>query len=153
MGSTIKETPAPEAESDHYRLEESVGHLLRRAHQRHTNLFQSLDGSDGLTPTQFAVLVRLEEEKRSTQNRLGRLAALDTATIQGVVQRLIARGLVASERDPLDRRTVVLSLTEAGLAVLDSAAGRGRSANRLLLEPLAPADQETLIRLLRQVLG
>lgn len=38
---------------------------------------------------------------------LGRHTAADRATIQGVVRRLIGRGLVHRGRDPLDRRTVV----------------------------------------------
>jgi hypothetical protein len=39
-----------------YELEAQVGHLLRRAYQRHLALFQSIMGEDGPTSMQFAAL-------------------------------------------------------------------------------------------------
>src|SRR5215471_8405499 len=71
-----------------YRLEDQVGHLMRRAHQRHTAIFQEGLGDCDLTPTQFAALVKIKELGKVTQNLLGRHTAMDPATIQGVVQRL-----------------------------------------------------------------
>ena len=60
---------------------------------------------------------------RITQNHLGRLAAMDPATIQGVVRRLIGRGLIRRGRDPMDRRTAVLEPTEAGVALISQCRG------------------------------
>jgi DNA-binding MarR family transcriptional regulator len=130
-----------------------VGHLLRRAHQRHAALFQERGAVGGLTPTQFATLLRLTELGTATQNALGRAVALDPATIQGVVARLRDRGLVEAGRDPLDRRTVVLSLTPAGSAALADAVRQGGQANERLLAPLSPEERRILIRLLRRLLG
>ncbi|MBO1075135.1 MarR family transcriptional regulator [Roseomonas marmotae] len=136
-----------------YRLDESVGHLLRRAHQRHAALFQDRGAVSGLTPTQFATLLRLAELRTATQNALGRAVALDPATIQGVVARLRDRGLVDTGRDPLDRRTVVLSLNEVGHAALAEAVRQGSQANERLLAPLTAEERRQLIRLLRRLLG
>jgi DNA-binding MarR family transcriptional regulator len=136
-----------------YRLDESVGHLLRRAHQRHAALFQDRGAVGGLTSTQFATLLRLAELGRATQNALGRAVALDPATIQGVVARLRDRGLVDVGRDPLDRRTVVLSVAPAGEAALAEAVRQGQQANERLLAPLTAEERRTLLRLLRRVLG
>lgn len=143
------ETPLPLP----YRLDESVGHLLRRAHQRHAALFQDRGAVGGLTSTQFATLLRLAELGRATQNALGRAVALDPATIQGVVARLRDRGLVDVGRDPLDRRTVVLSVAPAGEAALAEAVRQGQQANERLLAPLTAEERRVLIRLLRRVLG
>ena len=63
----------------------------------------------GLTPTQFAALSKTVALGKVTQNHLGRLVAMDPATIQGVVRRLTARGLLVRTRDPMDRRTAVLA--------------------------------------------
>jgi DNA-binding MarR family transcriptional regulator len=136
-----------------YSLDQSVGHLLRRAHQRHASLFQDRGAAGGLTPTQFATLLKLCELGRVTQNALGRAVALDPATIQGVVARLRDRGLVEVGRDPLDRRTVVLSMAPAGDLVLAEAVGQGRRANEQLLSPLSAEERQQLIRLLRRLLG
>lgn len=148
-----EERPEPARPRPSYRLDESVGHLLRRAHQRHAALFQERGSVGGLTPTQFATLLRLGELGTATQNALGRAVALDPATIQGVVARLRDRGLVEAGRDPLDRRTVVLSLNEAGAAALAEAARQGSQANERLLAPLSAEERRMLIRLLRRLLG
>ena len=45
-----------------YRLEEQVGFLMRRAHQRHTAIFAARIGPHQLTPTQFATLAKIHDE-------------------------------------------------------------------------------------------
>lgn len=136
-----------------YRLDESVGHLLRRAHQRHVALFQAQATGLGLTPPQFAALLRLVELGHATQNRLGRLIAMDPATIQGVVRRLQLRGLVAAARDPMDRRTVVLAPTEAGRQMAEQAVSCAQAANAGILESLSPEERTTFLALLRRIAG
>ena len=86
-----------------YVLSEQVGFLLRVAMQRHTAIFMSRM-IEGLTQTQFAALAKLLEAGPCSQNHLGRLIYLDAATIKGVVDRLLARGLVTTGHDPQDRR-------------------------------------------------
>lgn len=134
-----------------YRLEDQAGHLLRRAHQRHAALFQEIMGALDLTPTQFAALARIRELGETTQNHLGRLTAMDPATIQGVVQRLEARGLVERRPDPADRRVMVLSLTGTGDRIARDAIVRAREITRATLEPLAPAEREIFVALLRKL--
>ena len=63
-----------------YVLEEQAGHLLRRAHQRHTAIFQENIPDGQLTPLQFAALVKLHDLGEVSQNQLGRLIAMDAAT-------------------------------------------------------------------------
>ena len=55
-----------------YLLDDQIGYLMRLATQRHTSIFQD-KMSEGLTPTQFSVVVRLAEVGPSSQNQLGRL--------------------------------------------------------------------------------
>ena len=87
-----------------YVLEKQVGHLLRRAHQRASAIFAELIGEDHLTPLQYAVLVKVHDLGSVTQNRLGRLTAMDRATIKGVVERLRDRDLIAGSPDPVPVR-------------------------------------------------
>lgn len=143
----------PPASAAAYRLDASAGHLLRRAHQRYQATFLDAAGGLGLTGPQFAALLRLEEMGQATQNHLGRLAAMDSATVQGVVRRLCARDLVRSAGNPLDRRTRVLTLTEAGHALLREAQEAGRRANEALLDPLSAAERAQLLALLQRLTG
>ncbi|MBF3219767.1 MarR family transcriptional regulator, partial [Pseudomonas aeruginosa] len=84
-----------------YRLDDQIGFILRQANQRYAALFANGIGN-GLTPTQWAALVRLGETGPCPQNQLGRLTAMDAATIKGVVERLDKRGLIQRSADPDD---------------------------------------------------
>ena len=88
--------------------------VLRRAHQKATSIFNAVMGEFGVTPTQFAALAKLDDVGRVSQNELGRLTAMDPATIWGVVNRLIKQGYVAQSPDPDDARLVMVELTDAG---------------------------------------
>ena len=134
-----------------FAVEHHVGFLLRRAHQRHVALFTAGLAHAELTPTQFTALLKVAQLGRVTQNHLGRLAAMDPATIQGVVQRLIARGLVRRGRDPMDRRTVVLEPTDAGVALITSVVACARQAHEAALSPLSPEERVQLLHLLRKM--
>lgn len=134
-----------------YLLEEQVGHLLRRAHQRHTAIFQATIGDHQLTPLQFAALMKLADVAEASQNHLGRLTAMDAATMQGVIKRLIARNLIARRPDPDDRRRLLLTLTKEGVALVEEATARGHRISDETLEPLSPAERQTFLKLLRRL--
>lgn len=131
-----------------YRIEAQVGFLLRRAHQRHVALFQEAMARVDLTPTQFNALVRVVELGEVSQNQLGRLAAMDPATIQGVVRRLEDRGLLRRRADPGDRRATLLAPSEAGAALAAEAVTIGFQVTDATLSPLSAAERRTLVRLL-----
>src|SRR3954465_15134258 len=96
-----------------YVLEEQIGFILRQVWQRHATIFAREIGIS-LTPTQWAALAKLVETGPCSQNQLGRLTAMDVATIKGVIDRLTARGLTETGRDPADSRRLLVSLTRAG---------------------------------------
>jgi DNA-binding MarR family transcriptional regulator len=134
-----------------YVLEAQVGHLLRRAHQRHVAIFLAAMGEEGPTPTQFAALAKLADAGEVSQNRLGRLTAMDPATIKGVISRLVARGLVERAADPQDQRRITLRLTEEGRALVAQLIERARAATQGTLSPLSPAEQRRLVTLLGKI--
>jgi len=136
---------------DRYRVEEQVGFLLRRAHQRHVAIFQQGMAAADLTPTQFTALVKVVELGKVSQNLLGRLAATDPATIQGVVRRLIARGLIARTSDPLDRRALALAPTDAGRNLIAAVLPLAHAITEATLAPLAHAERHQLLALLRKL--
>lgn len=138
--------------TDPYVLTDQVGHLLRRAHQRHTALFQEMIGAAQLTPTQFAALVRIREQGELSQNELGRMAAMDPATTQGVVHRLEQRGFVRRRSDPDDKRLSLLSLTAAGDALALSAIEVAHTITDATLAPLTPGERAIFLTLLKKLI-
>lgn len=134
-----------------YVLEEQAGHILRRAHQRHAAIFQELIGDSQLTPLQFAALARLKDLGEVSQNQLGRLTAMDAATMQGVIKRLTARGLIERRPDPDDRRRLILCLSDEGRDIIEAATVNGFRITEETLAPLTPAEQKTLLQLLAKI--
>ena len=151
--STVRRTePRPPAANGDYRVENHVGYLLRRAHQRHTALFQQEFGGLQLTPTQFAALAKIRDEGSVSQNLLGRLTAMDPATIQGVIQRLEGRKLIERQPDLVDRRCTLLRLTAAGQAILTDAVARTRPVMEATLSPLSASERQAFLALLRKLI-
>ena len=109
--------------------------MLRQAQQRHTALFASLM-VEGLTPTQWAALAKLAEVGACSQNRLGRLTAMDAATIKGVIDRLTARGLTRAAADVADARRRLVELTPEGAEVYARAAPAAHEITQATLAPL-----------------
>lgn len=146
------ETEDEETESGlgEYLLDRQIGFVLRRAHQRATAIFQ--EHFPDLTPTQWAVLAKLQDTGPTSQNQLGRMVAMDAATMQGVVRRLLERGLVARFDDPADRRRLNLSLTKLGAEVVAAQADSALAVSRETLSPLSPKDRKTLLRLLARII-
>ena len=136
-----------------YVLEEQAGHLLRRAHQRHSAIFQATIGDDQLTPLQFAALMKLADVGETSQNLLGRLTAMDAATMQGVIKRLSARGLIDRRPDDVDRRRLMLSLSSDGAKLVRNLSERGAQITDQTLEPLTASERETFLKLLTRLSG
>ncbi|MCR9221231.1 MAG: MarR family winged helix-turn-helix transcriptional regulator [Alphaproteobacteria bacterium] len=141
----------PDVAPDGYEVTEQIGHLLRRAHQRATALFQETLADPTLTPMQFAALMKLRDAGLLSQNHLGRLTAMDPATVQGVIRRLEERGLIVRRADATDRRRTLLALNPAGAALADQLVDSARTVSERTLAPLDPAERRTLVQLLKRI--
>ena len=130
-----------------YVLDEQIGFILRQVWQRHAMIF-ARDIGINLTPTQWAALAKLQETGQCSQNQLGRLTAMDVATIKGVIDRLTARGLTETAPDPEDRRRLLVSLTRAGQQLAEKAAPNALAISRETLAPLDAREREVLMGLL-----
>ena len=141
----------PSASTWPYRIEEQVGYLLRRAHQRASAIFQVNIGDPNITPTQYSSMVKLNEYTELSQNLLGRLVGMDKATMQGVVRRLKDRKLVDSRPDPGDARRTLLSLTVGGQNITNKLLMNGPAVSRETLKPLTAIEQRQLLDLLSKI--
>lgn len=135
--------------ADAYELSTQVGFNLRRANQRHVAIFTK--HVEGLTPTQFATLARLYECKALSQNRLGRLTAMDSATIKGVVERLRGKGLVTSRPDATDQRLRLVELTEQGRKLFEKAQLQALDARTETVAPLTSDEIAALETILAKL--
>ncbi len=134
-----------------YRLEEQIGYLIRRAHQRASAIFDAVMADFDVTPVQFAALAKLHDLGPTSQNLLGRLVGIDPATMFGVAGRLAKRGLVQATPDPADARLVLLDLTQEGRSVVEAMKARGGEVTARTLEPLTHEEAAELRRLLAKI--
>ena len=104
-----------------------------------------------ITPTQFAALAKLDDRGSVSQNELGRLTAMDPATIWGVISRLIKRGFVSQSVDAKDARLVILELTETGRTAARAMKEVAAEVSRQTLEPLAKKEQALFLHLLQRM--
>jgi DNA-binding MarR family transcriptional regulator len=133
-----------------YVLEEQIGFILRQVWQRHASIFAREFGIN-LTSAQWAALAKLTETGPCSQNHLGRLTAMDVATIKGVIDRLTARGLTETSADPQDGRRLLVSLTRAGQQMVEKMAPNALAITRETLAPLDAKERETLMALLSKI--
>lgn len=139
---------APESSPVSYALDDQIGFVLRKVSQRHTAIFATAFGSDFTAP-QWAALAKLYDHGPTSQNQLGRLVALDAATIKGVVDRLTARGLTETHADPEDARRIVVALTDAGRRETEHGLPIAAAITAETLAPLTQEEQHHLLRLLK----
>lgn len=133
-----------------YVLENQIGFLIRRAQQRHLNIFSTYMGED-LTARQFAVLAKLKQIGACSQNALGRQTALDAATTNGVIRRLQERGLVEKVKSDEDLRLKLVRLTAEGDRTVTRMIPIAQDITAKTLAPLNREEQATLARLLRRL--
>ena len=98
------------------------GHLIRRLHQRSTQVFADRvrEAGHDLTPVQFAALDALRHHPGIDQAGLARAAGKDRATIGAVVDRLESKGLLSRSVSPQDKRARVLELTQEGERIIEA---------------------------------
>jgi DNA-binding MarR family transcriptional regulator len=134
-----------------YALSDQIGHLLRRAYQRHTAIFQRRISDLDVTAIQFAVLVAVRDGGVMPLTRIGAATAIDPATLRGVISRLSERDLIFSQNDEADRRQRLISLTPKGRDLVARLLPDAAEITRETLSPLNPAEVLAISFLLKKL--
>lgn len=114
-----------------------IGKLKRR-------LREQGDPQD-LTPSQTAVLLRLEKDGPATVSSLARAEAMRPQSMSAAVAQLEAAGLLSGSPDPGDGRQILLSLTDACRQWLSEArTARQDWLTRTIEARLSSEEQATL---------
>jgi DNA-binding MarR family transcriptional regulator len=121
--------------------------LLRRVLAAETPLLEARE----VEMWDYSVLAALESGPAQTQARLAVAIGRDKTRLIPSLDRLEARGLVAREPDPADRRNRVVSITAAGREVLGACRGAIRAMEADLLADVPPADRAAFVRTLEQL--
>lgn len=102
------------------------------------------------TPSQVAVLHRLERDGPATASGLARAEDMRPQSMGAILSPLLNAGLVSSEPDPEDGRQILLSLTDHCLDLIrEGRAARQDWLSRTIEARLSLAEQEELGRATR----
>jgi MarR family transcriptional regulator, lower aerobic nicotinate degradation pathway regulator len=97
-------------------------------------------------------LLGVLRDRRPTMHELARLLELEKSSVSGLVDRAQRRGLVTRAPSVTDGRAVLVSLTDAGRALVSSAAAGFGADVEALLGHVAQRDRDLLVRLATDVL-
>ena len=117
------------------RLRLDISRMARRLRQESGAL---------LSPSQTAALATIERHGPLTPSELAERERVQRPTVTRVLARLEEAGLVDRAADPQDRRSSLVSISEGGRALLESARARKDAFLARRIDALEPADREAL---------
>jgi DNA-binding MarR family transcriptional regulator len=100
----------------------------------------------GLSASDSQFLTLLETHGPLTPGRLAELSRLTTGTVTGVLDRLEKGGYVRRDRDPHDRRKVIVTLVPANLAGVGEHYRHHAEHLETVLARRSDAELEVIIR-------
>ena len=109
-----------------------------------------LDDID-LTYTQYVTMMVLWEKREVTSKEIGEKLHLDSGTLTPVIKKLAEKGLVTRSRCREDERNLMVTLTDAGLALRDKAVAIPAQVGGCVR--LSPEDARALYGILYKLLG
>lgn len=134
--------------SEPYQVTQQVGHLLRRAYQRHVAIFQQAIPDSQLTTPQFVTLCAVRDAGACSLNEIVAVTSIDQATARGVVERLASRSLLAIAEDAKDKRKLSISLSAEGQRFLDQIIAVAEKISQQTFGKLNQAECVALVYLL-----
>ncbi|HTZ58566.1 MAG TPA: MarR family transcriptional regulator [Acidobacteriaceae bacterium] len=118
-------------------LRTTLGHLKRKLRQQ--------GRQHDLTPSQAAVILRLEQDGPATVSSLARGEGMRPQSMSAVIAPLEEMGFVAGAADPNDGRKTLMSLTKACRKSLeDGRAAREDWLSRAIQQKLSLQEQKKL---------
>jgi DNA-binding MarR family transcriptional regulator len=130
-----------------------LSHLLYQTEQHRRALAADCIAQHGLSFPKWVALLSLARFGASSMTRLARLAAADRTTLTRSVDGLIRDGLVVRETLASDRRMVVITLTEAGRALIERIRVDIRPIHQEVCADLTEEEQSNMAVYLRKMLG
>ena len=130
-----------------------IGRISRLSREIERRL-EPVYAASGLEPGWYDVLATLRRAGPPYRVRPTDFAATLMLTSSGTTKRLDrleAAGYVTRERDPSDRRGVLIALTPQGRSLVDNAADKHMANESRILSGLSAAEQRQLAGLLRKL--
>lgn len=133
--------------------EEKAGALLREVAVLFARIQREGAACCGATATQCSLLTELGRSGPVTLAELGRSLGLDKGWISRTVDALVVQGLVEKQPGAADRRTVLLSLTDAGQRQTAELNGTLNSQSDRIMSRVPAEERPQVIKALETLLS
>lgn len=131
-----------------------IGRIVRLEYFISRRVLQDL-AKYGINVGEFDVLAALRRHPPTFQlspNQLQNMVLISSGALTNRINRLESRGLVSRAQAEHDKRGVIVTLTEQGLAVIEEAVGHHLAAEAELANILTMDEQQQLSGLLKKML-
>ena len=136
---------------DLLKLENQLCFPLYAAARATIRLYKPLLDKLDLTYTQYITMMVLWERRSLTAKELGDILFLDSGTLTPRLKKMEAKGLLPRKRSRRDERSLVVTVTEAGMALREEALSVPAAMAECLTLPREEAM--TLYDILYKMLG
>jgi DNA-binding MarR family transcriptional regulator len=146
----LMELPSDTAHGESGRLESRIGYQLKRVQH---DLRMGMEGrlrELEVTPPQYAALSVLAEEPGLSNATLARRSFVTPQTMNQILFRLEAAGLVERRAHPEHGRVLQAFLTEEGEKLRQECAGRVDAVEERMVSGLSQDERSNLLELLRR---
>lgn len=134
-----------------YVFSKQIGHLLRRAYQRHVAIFQQTIPDSQLTAAQFVAMCAIKKKPMCSLSDIVKATAIDQATVRGIIERLKTRLLIEVAPDATDRRKVLVKLSEIGTDLVEKTIPFAETISQETFGNLNSAERAGILYLLRKM--
>jgi MarR family transcriptional regulator for hemolysin len=130
-----------------------LGMLLRDAHMSFNRLLRDTLAAHDVTFSQYQHLRHLWGSDGLVQTELSRRIGIETASSTAVIDQLEKRGLIRRQRDPSDRRRIIVTLAPAGRALEQPLEECAIAVNRQARAGLPNSEVAALFETMRRIIG
>lgn len=145
----VQEAADQPLQQDH--LLSLVGYNCRRAYLAITPLFEERMAPYSLRKAEFSTLSLLKANPNITQKRLSAAVHVSPPNLAIMLDKLEERGLVLRQRNPLDKRSQTLVLTQAGDALCEQAERTTAELEAQATSMLSDKERAQLLGLLQKI--
>jgi DNA-binding MarR family transcriptional regulator len=128
-----------------------IGYALRRAQLAIFADFNQTLASLNLRPSQFAVLILIDQNPGTSQSSVSDALGIQKANFVSIIAELANRGLVRRRKSETDGRTYSLGLTPRGRSLLENAAKLQSVHEERVIAKIGTEGRVQLLSLLERV--
>lgn len=133
--------------------ETSAGYLTNWAARLFARELERQLAPSGISPAYMPIMFALADGGALTQKVLAQRAAVEQPTMAATLNRMERDGFIARRPDPTDKRSALISLTGAAMALVPEVERVVSTINGLALDPLDDEERGQYLMLIRKIIA